>query len=181
MRKPTPSTSPVGQRERDLGCGRRYPDAERHYRQWGAMATGLAVDAEAISVFIPPTPTAAADHRQREQHHSRAKLLDDGKAHFYLNLSLDTAGHRAFITDSKTAGSAGGRYPRRQGAGENRRAGIPGGAVQPDAQRSLRDASQSREVSVIDGKTYKVVKTFKTPTIPTAWRSPMTVKRCTSA
>jgi DNA-binding beta-propeller fold protein YncE len=28
-------------------------------------------------------------------------LQDDGKEHFYLNLSLDTAGHRAFITDSK--------------------------------------------------------------------------------
>jgi hypothetical protein len=32
---------------------------------------------------------------------SRKKLQDDGKEHFYLNLSLDTAGHRAFITDSK--------------------------------------------------------------------------------
>ena len=28
-------------------------------------------------------------------------MQDDGKEHFYLNLSSDTAGQRAFLTDSK--------------------------------------------------------------------------------
>ena len=66
----------------------------------GAMATGLAIDPQAASVYHQRR-WRTADHRQRATRLRRAKLQDDGKAHFYLNLSLDTAGHRAFITDSK--------------------------------------------------------------------------------
>ncbi|SPX55840.1 putative receptor [Klebsiella pneumoniae] len=56
-------------------------------------------------------------------------MQDDGKAHFYLNLSLDTAGHRAFITDSKqpevlVVDTRDGKVLEK-----NRRAGVADGAV----------------------------------------------------
>ena len=66
------------------------------------MATGLAIDPQAKRLY-----TTNADGElltidsESNTIASRKKLQDDGKAHFYLNLSLDTAGHRAFITDSK--------------------------------------------------------------------------------
>lgn len=68
----------------------------------GAMATGTAVDAEANRIY-----TTNADGElvtidsASNKILTRKKLQDDGKEHFYLNLSLDTAGHRAFITDGK--------------------------------------------------------------------------------
>lgn len=68
----------------------------------GAMATGLAIDADAKRLY-----TTNADGElltidtDSNKILSRKKLQDDGKEHFYLNLSTDTAGHRAFITDSK--------------------------------------------------------------------------------
>jgi DNA-binding beta-propeller fold protein YncE len=100
----------------------------------GAMATGLAVDADAKRIY-----TTNADGElltidsESNKILSRKKLQDDGKEHFYLNLSLDTAGHRAFITDSKqpevlvlicATAKCCRKSPRRN----------PGGAVQPDAQ-----------------------------------------------
>ncbi len=58
----------------------------------GAMATGLAIDPQAKRLY-----TTNADGElltidsESNTIASRKKLQDDGKAHFYLNLSLDTA------------------------------------------------------------------------------------------
>ena len=68
----------------------------------GTYSTGLALDAGAKRLY-----TTNADGElvtidtATNTILSRKKVQDDGKEHFYLNLSLDTAGQRAFLTDSK--------------------------------------------------------------------------------
>lgn len=68
----------------------------------GTFSTGLALDAKAKRLY-----TTNADGElvtidtATNKILSRKKVQDDGKEHFYLNLSLDTAGQRAFVTDSK--------------------------------------------------------------------------------
>ena len=68
----------------------------------GTFSTGLALDAKAKRLY-----TTNADGElvtidtATNKILSRKKVQEDGKEHFYLNLSLDTAGQRAFVTDSK--------------------------------------------------------------------------------
>ncbi len=77
----------------------------------GKMSTGLALDSKGKRLYTTNADGElitidTADNKIL----SRKKLLDDGKEHFFINISLDTTNQRAFITDSKAA-EAGGRYP----------------------------------------------------------------------
>ena len=133
----------------------------------GAMATGLALDAEANRIY-----TTNADGElvtidsTSNKILSRKKLQDDGKEHFYLNLSLDTAGHRAFITDGKqpevlVVDIRDGKVLEKIAAPESLAV-----LFNPTRNEAYVTHRKAGEVSVIDGKTYKVVQTFKTPTHP---------------
>ncbi|MFT2447843.1 YncE family protein, partial [Escherichia coli] len=70
----------------------------------GKMSTGLALDSKGKRLY-----TTNADGElitidtTDNKILSRKKLLDDGKEHFFINISLDTTNQRAFITDSKAA------------------------------------------------------------------------------
>lgn len=97
---------------------------------------------------------------------SRKKLLDDGKEHFFINISLDTARQRAFITDSKAAEVL---------VVDTRNGNILAKVAAPESLAVLFNSArneayvthrQAGKVSVIDAKSYKVVKTFDTPTHP---------------
>lgn len=133
----------------------------------GAMATGLAIDPQAKRLY-----TTNADGElltidsESNTIVSRKKLQDDGKAHFYLNLSLDTAGHRAFITDSKQPEVL--VFDTRDGKVLEKIAAPESLAVlfNPTRNEAYVTHRKAGEVSVIDGKRYKIVKTFKTPTHP---------------
>ncbi|EPZ4751730.1 7-bladed beta-propeller protein YncE [Klebsiella quasipneumoniae] len=133
----------------------------------GAMATGLAIDPQAKRLY-----TTNADGElltidsESNTIVSRKKLLDDGKAHFYLNLSLDTAGHRAFITDGKqpevlVVDTRDGKVLEKITAPESLAV-----LFNPTRNEAYVTHRKAGEVSVIDGKSYKVVKTFKTPAHP---------------
>ena len=131
----------------------------------GAMATGLALDAEANRIY-----TTNADGELVTIDSTSNKILsrkkDDGKEHFYLNLSLDTAGHRAFITDGKqpevlVVDIRDGKVLEKIAAPESLAV-----LFNPTRNEAYVTHRKAGEVSVIDGKTYKVVKTFKTPTHP---------------
>ncbi|HCI6733689.1 TPA: YncE family protein [Klebsiella variicola subsp. variicola] len=133
----------------------------------GAMATGLAIDPQAKRLY-----TTNADGElltidsESNTIVSRKKLQDDGKAHFYLNLSLDTAGHRAFITDSKqpevlVVATRDGKVLEKIAAPESLAV-----LFNPTRNEAYVTHRKAGEVSVIDGKRYKIVKTFKTPTHP---------------
>ncbi|ENK3378290.1 YncE family protein [Escherichia albertii] len=133
----------------------------------GKMSTGLALDGKGKRLYTTNADGElitidTADNKIL----SRKKLLDDGKEHFFINISLDTANQRAFITDSKAAevlvvDIRNGNILAKIAAPES--LAVLFNPVRDEAYVTHRQAGK---VSVIDAKTYKVVKTFDTPTHP---------------
>ena len=133
----------------------------------GKMSTGLAIDSKAKRLYTTNADGEfitidTADNKIL----SRKTLLDDGKEHFFINLSLDTAGHRAFITDSKAAevlvvDTRNGNVLAKVAAPESLAV-----LFNPTRNEAYVTHRQAGKVSVIDAKSYKVVKTYDTPTFP---------------
>ncbi|KAE9828837.1 YncE family protein [Escherichia coli] len=133
----------------------------------GKMSTGLALDSEGKRLYTTNADGElitidTADNKI----HSRKKLLDDGKEHFFINISLDTARQRAFITDSKAAevlvvDTRNGNILAKVAAPESLAV-----LFNPARNEAYVTHRQAGKVSVIDAKSYKVVKTFDTPTHP---------------
>ncbi len=96
---------------------------------------------------------------------SRSKLAEDAE-HYFLNISLDTATHRAFITDSK--------QPQLLVVDTNTGAVVQKVEVpkslavlfNPQRNEVYVTHREAGEVSVIDAKNYKVLRTIKAPTHP---------------
>lgn len=126
----------------------------------GTFSTGLALDAKAKRLY-----TTNADGElvtidtATNKILSRKKVQDDGKEHFYLNLSLDTVGQRAFVTDSKqpevlVVNLKDGSVMQKIAAPES--LAVLFNPARNEAYVTHREAGK---VSVIDAKTYKVTKT----------------------
>ncbi len=133
----------------------------------GKMNTGLAIDSQAKRIY-----TANADGEfitidtATNNVLSRKKLQPGDGAHMYLNLSLDTAGHRAFVTDSKAAALL---VVDTQKGDVIKTVEVPESLAvlfNPVRNEVYVTHRQAGTVSVIDGKTYAVTKTFQTPTHP---------------
>lgn len=133
----------------------------------GKMSTGLALDSKGKRLY-----TTNADGELitidtvDNKILSRKKLLDDGKEHFFINISLDTNNQRAFITDSKAAevlvvDTRNGNILAKVAAPESLAV-----LFNPARNEAYVTHRQAGKVSVIDAKSYKVVKTFDTPTHP---------------
>lgn len=133
----------------------------------GTFSTGLAIDPAAKRLYSTNADGELVTiDTATNKVLSRKKLLEDGKEHFFLNLSLDTAGHRAFVTDSKAAevlvvDIRDGKVLQKVAAPESLAV-----LFNPARNEAYVTHRQAGKVSVIDGKTYKVVKTFATPTHP---------------
>ena len=133
----------------------------------GKMSTGLALDSKGKRLYTTNADGElitidTADNKIL----SRKKLLDDGKEHFFINFSLDTARQRAFITDSKAAevlvvDTRNGNILAKVAAPESLAV-----LFNPARNEAYVTHRQAGKVSVIDAKSYKVVKTFDTPTHP---------------
>ncbi|EHX9208290.1 TPA: YncE family protein [Escherichia coli] len=133
----------------------------------GKMSTGLALDSKGKRLYTTNADGElitidTADNKIL----SRKKLLDDGKEHFFINISLDTARQRAFITDSKAAevlvvDTRNGNILAKVAAPESLAV-----LFNPARNEAYVTHRQTGKVSVIDAKSYKVVKTFDTPTHP---------------
>ncbi|WP_338301889.1 YncE family protein [Escherichia coli] len=131
------------------------------------MSTGLALDSKGKRLYTTNADGElitidTADNKIL----SRKKLLDDGKEHFFINISLDIARQRAFITDSKTAevlvvDTRNGNILAKVAAPESLAV-----LFNPARNEAYVTHRQAGKVSVIDAKSYKVVKTFDTPTHP---------------
>ncbi|HAN6239482.1 TPA: YncE family protein, partial [Escherichia coli] len=127
----------------------------------GKMSTGLALDSEGKRLYTTNADGElitidTADNKIL----SRKKLLDDGKEHFFINISLDTARQRAFITDSKAAevlvvDTRNGNILAKVAAPESLAV-----LFNPARNEAYVTHRQAGKVSVIDAKSYKVVKTF---------------------
>ena len=133
----------------------------------GKMSTGLALDSKGKRLYTTNADGElitidTADNKIL----SRKKLLDDGKEHFFINISLDTTNQRAFITDSKAAevlvvDTRNGNILAKVAAPESLAV-----LFNPARNEAYVTHRQAGKVSVIDAKSYKVVKTFYTPTHP---------------
>lgn len=133
----------------------------------GKMSTGLALDSKGKRLYTTNADGElitidTADNKIL----SRKKLLDDGKEHFFINISLDTNNQRAFITDSKAAevlvvDTRNGNILAKVAAPESLAM-----LFNPARNEAYVTHRQAGKVSVIDAKSYKVVKTFDTPTHP---------------
>ncbi|ABB62054.1 YncE family protein [Shigella dysenteriae] len=133
----------------------------------GKMSTGLALDSKGKRLYTTNADGElitidTADNKIL----SRKKLLDDGKEHFFININLDTARQRAFITDSKAAevlvvDTRNGNILAKVAAPESLAV-----LFNPARNEAYVTHRQAGKVSVIDAKSYKVVKTFDTPTHP---------------
>ncbi|MEH3237494.1 YncE family protein [Escherichia coli] len=133
----------------------------------GKMSTGLALDSKGKRLYTTNADgelitSDTADNKIL----SRKKLLDDGKEHFFINISLDTTRQRAFITDSKAAevlvvDTRNGNILAKVAAPESLAV-----LFNPARNEAYVTHRQAGKVSVIDAKSYKVVKTFDTPTHP---------------
>ncbi|EMV3774604.1 7-bladed beta-propeller protein YncE [Escherichia coli] len=133
----------------------------------GKMSTGLALDSKGKRLYTTNADGElitidTADNKIL----SRKKLLDDGKEHFFINISLDTARQRAFITDSKAAevlvvDTRNGNILAKVAAPESLAV-----LFNPARNEAYVTHRQAGKVSVIDAKSYKVVKTFDTQTHP---------------
>ncbi len=133
----------------------------------GKMGTGLAVDADKQRLYVTngDGELVTIDTASNKVL-ARKKLQDDGKEHFYINISLDTAGQRAFITDSKApqvlaVDLKSGKVLATIDTPES--LGVLYNPTRDEVYVTQRKAGT---VTVIDAKTYKVVKTIKTPTFP---------------
>lgn len=133
----------------------------------GAMGTGLALDTGAKRLYVTNADGELITiDTASNKILSRKKLLDDGKDHMFLNISLDVKGHRAFITDSKqpqvlVVDSRDGKVIEKIDAPES--LAVLFNPARDEAYVTHRKAGK---VSVVDAKSYKVVKTFDTPTFP---------------
>lgn len=133
----------------------------------GKMSTGLALDSKGKRLYTTNADGElitidTADNKIL----SRKKLLDDGKEHFFINISLDTTNQRAFITDSKAVevlvvDTRNGNILAKVAAPESLAV-----LFNPARNEAYVTHRQAGKVSVIDAKSYKVVKTFDTPTHP---------------
>ncbi|MCN5439660.1 YncE family protein [Escherichia coli] len=133
----------------------------------GKMSTGLALDSKGKRLYTTNADGElitidTADNKIL----SRKKLLDDGKEHFFINISLDTTNQRAFITDSKAAevlvvDTRNGNILAKVAAPESLAV-----LFNPARNEAYVTHRQAGKVSVIDAKSYKVVKTLDTPTHP---------------
>jgi len=132
----------------------------------GKYGTGLALDATAGRLYVTNADGELVTIDTKTNKVLTRKKLDESKEHFFLNLSLDPATHRAFITDSKQA----------QVLVVDTRDGTVLSKIEvPESLAVLFNPARNEvyvthrkagEVSVIDAKSYKLLNTLKTPTHP---------------
>lgn len=132
----------------------------------GKMGTGLALDAAANRLYVTNGDGELVTIDTKTNKILTRKKIDEAKEHFFLNISLDPATHRAFLTDSKQAQLL---------VVDTRNGNILKAIDVPESLAVLFNPTRNEvyvthrktgEVSVIDAKTYNVLHTIKTPVYP---------------
>ncbi|EIC84105.1 YncE family protein [Serratia sp. M24T3] len=132
----------------------------------GKMATGLAIDAKASRLYITNADGEFLTvDTKTDKILSRVKIDNPGE-HFYLNISLDTAKHRAFVTDSKEPSllvldTENGKIIHKIAIPAS--LAVLFNPARNEVYVTHRDAGN---VSVIDATSYKVLETLDIPTHP---------------
>ncbi|TPG63153.1 YncE family protein [Ewingella americana] len=132
----------------------------------GKYATGLALDSAASRLYVTNADNEFITiDTKTDAVLSRVKLDADAD-HFYLNIALDPATHRAFVTDSKSpqllvVDTAKGKVLQK--------IDLPVSLAvlfNPTRHEIYVTHREAGKVSVIDAKTYNVLHTIDTPVHP---------------
>lgn len=132
----------------------------------GKMGTGLAVDSAAQKVYVTNGDGELVTLNARTNAIEKKQKIDGDKAHFFLNIALDTRGQRAFLTDSKQAQVLVVDLRTQQVI---QRIDVPESlAVLFNLERDELYVTHRKagEVSIIDASSYKVKRSVKTPGLP---------------
>jgi len=132
----------------------------------GKMGTGLAVDSDAQKVYVTNGEGELVTINARTNAIEKKQKIDGDKAHFFLNLALDTGGQRAFLTDSKQAQVLVVDLRNQQVI---QRIDVPESLAvlfNGDRDELYVTHRKAGEVSIIDASSYKVKRTVKTPALP---------------
>ncbi|VEA71640.1 Streptogramin lyase [Serratia rubidaea] len=132
----------------------------------GKFGTGLALDAAAKRLYVTNSEGELVTIDTAANKVLTRKKLDAANEHFFLNISLDTANHRAFITDSKqpqvlVVDTRNGEILHKIDAPESLAV-----LFNPARNEVYVTHRKAGAVSVIDANTYQVRETLKTPTHP---------------
>ena len=132
----------------------------------GKYGTGLALDAAASRLYVTNADGELVTIDTKTNKVLSRKKLDESKEHFFLNITLDPATHRAFITDSKQAqvlvvDTRDGKILSKIDVPESLAV-----LFNPTRNEVYVTHRQAGQVSVIDAKNYKLLQTIKTPTHP---------------
>ena len=131
----------------------------------GKYATGLTLDANAHRLYATGGDNELFTF-DTVSHQLLAKVKLAESEHFFLNISLDPATHRAFITDSKQPELL---VVNTEDSKVIQKVAVPTSLAvlfNPQRDEIYVTHREAGEVSIIDGKTYKVIKTLKAPTHP---------------
>nr|WP_246236003.1 YncE family protein [Acerihabitans arboris] len=133
----------------------------------GKLGTGLALDAAAKRLYVTNADNELLSiDTGTNKVVMRKKLDESATEHFFLNLSLDPATHRAFITDSKqpqmlVADTRNGNILAK--------IDVPASLAvlfNPARNEVYVTHRQAGQVSVIDARTYNVLRVISTPAHP---------------
>ncbi|WP_417903548.1 YncE family protein [Chania multitudinisentens] len=132
----------------------------------GKLGTGLALDAAASRLYVTNADGELVTIDTKTHQIASRKKLDASKEHFFLNISLDPATHRAFITDSKqpqvlVVDTRNGNVLQQIDVPESLAV-----LFNPARDEVYVTHRKAGTVSVIDAKNYKLLTTFKTPVHP---------------
>ncbi|MFP2513632.1 7-bladed beta-propeller protein YncE [Buttiauxella agrestis] len=132
----------------------------------GKMATGLAIDAKASRIYMTNADNEfIVIDSKTDKVVSRTKLDTEGE-HFYLNIALDAANNRAFVSDSKTPQLL---VVDTKTSKVLNKVDVPLGLdvlFNPVRNEIYVTHRKAGKVSVIDAKSYKVLETIDTPALP---------------
>lgn len=131
----------------------------------GKHATGLTLDAAAHRLYATGGDNELFIFDTASNQLLKKVKLAEGE-HFFLNISLDPATHRAFITDSKqgellVVDTNDGKVMQKVAVPKSLAV-----LFNPQRNEIYVTHREAGEVSVIDGKSYNVLKTIKAPTHP---------------
>ncbi len=132
----------------------------------GKMGTGLAIDSAAQKLYVTNADGELVTINTRLNAIEKRVKIDADKEHFFLNIALDTQGHRAFLSDSK--------QPQVLVLDTRTQQVIDRIAV-PESLAVLFNADRDElyvthrkagEISIVDASSYKVKRTVKAPGLP---------------
>jgi YVTN family beta-propeller protein len=132
----------------------------------GKMAAGLALDSAAQKLYVTNADGELLTINTRLNAIEKRQKIDADKDHFFLNIALDTKGHRAFLSDSKQPQVLVLDTRTQQVI---HRIDVPESlAVLFNADRDELYVTHRKagEISIIDASNYKVKRTVKAPGLP---------------